>query len=1003
MRIFLSKHTVLIISIAVIAIISVSTFLFITKYKADSGSTVLLADNFDASSRVLGRTTENDPEALSGSQVLALRSGTTRIHSVSGTCQALINNYSIAKSLPNKTYSVSFGMKGTITGQQFEMRMEWKERSGLSIINKSMDRPILPSDISNSNWTIVSQIVATSNSFVSGSLVVMPVVKCANSDFAGAIDSFSVNEVVQSTSTTMIGYDANGTKIYGIDYVKSVIPLNSQIDKSLQSIKISGSGQFLTDTAGINVVLQGTDGSENLVTEKYNFAGKGTFTFDNLPVETAALDNIKPQNLIIYAQDSQWSISNIALVLKETKLDSKTRAMISAKTASGLSPKNARDQVNAIYRSTAANNIISGLNTYIAKHNLNLKVAMNDRVTQTYTARSNQLGTKYLSANTQMIDSYNSGYLTMRPEAAPTIPADRFPSEFTWTNRDGQNWLTSIKNQSTCGSCYAFAAVAQIEAAINIKYNQHINADLSEQQAMCGSGGCNSGFGNQLLGKFVSTPLMDESLNPYKAADDTQSCTINQPATPQGWENAQTGHPVDVAGNYPGSINGHSYDLMNEIMKYGPIAAGFGEFGHVMLVAGWTTIDNKLTWIIKNSWGSSWGTNLNMSTPKYTETHTPLAVAPTDKCPEAGETPTGFWQDSDGTWQIECSKTQTQTVSGQSINVPANPLVADTKCPDGLLSNFIILGPDGTPMKLCHGTSTASSEKSTLYINLDPLPNYNFTCPAGNGDFQDLQYNSKSGAWSMDCLNQQPTTITTVSENTYPMDAAPAGIDLSCPASTLGSISLDDNQWNKNCNTSDGGYLFYQTGGMAWSASILGIKATVVDTFPFHFDSPSADVHPVGTTPIPSVACVDNDGDGYYSWGIGPKPSTCPAAAIAVEDCDDSNPTKTAVANNSCNKLPSVTITVNKAGSNYNIVYGNDELYKPLSLTWTIRSILGSAVGAGGTLSSSQMAALNPAKTIIWNGEKSNGSALSHGVYLISLALTNQAGKVINFSSSFTY
>ena len=30
-------------------------------------------------------------------------------------------------------------------------------------------------------------------------------------------------------------------------------------------------------------------------------------------------------------------------------------------------------------------------------------------------------------------------------------------------------------------------------------------------------------------------------------------------------------------------------------------------YGHAIQVIGWTTIDNKKVWIIKNSWGSSWG------------------------------------------------------------------------------------------------------------------------------------------------------------------------------------------------------------------------------------------------------------------------------------------------------------------------------------------------------------------------------------------------------------
>ena len=36
--------------------------------------------------------------------------------------------------------------------------------------------------------------------------------------------------------------------------------------------------------------------------------------------------------------------------------------------------------------------------------------------------------------------------------------------------------------------------------------------------------------------------------------------------------------------------------------------------------------------------------------------------------------------------------------------------------------------------------------------------------------------------------------------------------------------------------------------------------------------------------------CRDEDGDGYFYWGIGPKPSSCPDTAPDEPDCDDSNP-----------------------------------------------------------------------------------------------------------------
>ena len=38
-----------------------------------------------------------------------------------------------------------------------------------------------------------------------------------------------------------------------------------------------------------------------------------------------------------------------------------------------------------------------------------------------------------------------------------------------------------------------------------------------------------------------------------------------------------------------------------------------------------------------------------------------------------------------------------------------------------------------------------------------------------------------------------------------------------------------------------------------------------------------------------NIQCLDADGDGFYNWGIGPKPLSCPTCPDE-EDCDDSDP-----------------------------------------------------------------------------------------------------------------
>ena len=75
------------------------------------------------------------------------------------------------------------------------------------------------------------------------------------------------------------------------------------------------------------------------------------------------------------------------------------------------------------------------------------------------------------------------------------LNADELPDELDWTKTRGI--ITSIKQQGLCGSCYAFAAVAAIEAAYNIQHNFDGKQGklFSEQQFVdCDPlGGCSGG------------------------------------------------------------------------------------------------------------------------------------------------------------------------------------------------------------------------------------------------------------------------------------------------------------------------------------------------------------------------------------------------------------------------------------------------------------------------------------------------------------------------------
>ncbi len=74
----------------------------------------------------------------------------------------------------------------------------------------------------------------------------------------------------------------------------------------------------------------------------------------------------------------------------------------------------------------------------------------------------------------------------------------------------GSGWITSVKNQLSCGSCWAFAATGATEALANIYFNDHIDLDLSEQDALScsGAGDCTGGWPGLTLDYYTSVGVV---------------------------------------------------------------------------------------------------------------------------------------------------------------------------------------------------------------------------------------------------------------------------------------------------------------------------------------------------------------------------------------------------------------------------------------------------------------------------------------------------------------
>lgn len=195
---------------------------------------------------------------------------------------------------------------------------------------------------------------------------------------------------------------------------------------------------------------------------------------------------------------------------------------------------------------------------------------------------------------------------------------DSPPDSLDWTNIDGQNFLTPIKDQGRCGSCVAFAVTAALEAALNISDGDpQWNPDLSEQHLFsCGGGLC-------LRGWHVSSALsyLRDYGQPAEACNDyisgrrgDRECSRSCP----NWEDTAVriedwsfvANDVEIIKSY--LIEGPlvtTMDVYEDFYSYasGVYSHAWGqrEGRHCVTLVGWN--DAARCWIVRNSWGIQWG------------------------------------------------------------------------------------------------------------------------------------------------------------------------------------------------------------------------------------------------------------------------------------------------------------------------------------------------------------------------------------------------------------
>jgi C1A family cysteine protease len=183
---------------------------------------------------------------------------------------------------------------------------------------------------------------------------------------------------------------------------------------------------------------------------------------------------------------------------------------------------------------------------------------------------------------------------------------------------DAVDWRTSgavtpVKNQGQCGSCWAFSATGAMEGAYQIKNSKLVS--FSEQQLVdCstaqGNQGCNGGLMDGAFTYAEATAIDTEASYPYTGKDGTchaspgvatlASFADVTPKSPGALAQAAAAGPVAIAID----ASGIAFQLYHKgIMKR---FCGTS-LDHGVLLVGYGTESGTDYWIVKNSWGGSWG------------------------------------------------------------------------------------------------------------------------------------------------------------------------------------------------------------------------------------------------------------------------------------------------------------------------------------------------------------------------------------------------------------
>lgn len=188
----------------------------------------------------------------------------------------------------------------------------------------------------------------------------------------------------------------------------------------------------------------------------------------------------------------------------------------------------------------------------------------------------------------------------------------KLPDTVDWRN---YGYVTHVKDQGHCGSCWAFSTTGGLEGQHFKKTGKLVS--LSEQNLVdCDTKnkGCDGGSVAVAYQYIVNNNGIDtEEYYPY--VEEERTCRFNRSevgATCTGLVKVPMNElalqkavasvgPIAVSIHMPGTLHMYQngvYDIQT---------CDSDEINHAVLVVGYGVEDGKDYWLVKNSWGAKWG------------------------------------------------------------------------------------------------------------------------------------------------------------------------------------------------------------------------------------------------------------------------------------------------------------------------------------------------------------------------------------------------------------